>query len=415
MVDRPEVLAIIPARGGSKGLPGKNVHDFAGFPLIAYSIAAAKQAKTVTRTIVSTDDDEIAAVAQEWGAEVPFRRPAEISQDRSLDIDTFLHALRWLEEHENYRPDLVVQLRPTSPIRPPDLIDNAVMRMLDYPQAESLRGVVPAGQNPFKMWLIDENDPFMQPLNLVEGMPEPYNAPRQSLPQAYWQTGHIDVIRPHVILDKHQMSGSPILSYQIDPAYTVDIDNLETLLQAEQVVWDAHIPMVHPVNPRRSFPEKVSLLVLDFDGTMTDDRVWVSEDGKEMVAANRGDGMGIQLVKQSGVDVIVISKEKNPVVSARCQKLKLPVVQGIDDKPAVLQQYLTQHSIPAAQVVYLGNDINDIPCFPMVAYAAVVADANKKARQAADRILQHKGGHGAVRELCEMILEHNQKIPCELT
>jgi N-acylneuraminate cytidylyltransferase len=409
MVDRPEVLAIIPARGGSKGLPGKNVHDFAGFPLIAYSIAAAKQARTVTRTIVSTDDDEIAAVSKEWGAEVPFRRPADISQDHSLDIDTFLHALRWLEEHENYHPELVVQLRPTSPIRPPDLIDNAVKRMLGYPQAESLRGVVPAGQNPFKMWLIDDNDPFMQPLNPIEGMPEPYNAPRQSLPQAFWQTGHIDVIRTHVILEKHQMSGSPILSYQIDPAYTVDIDNLETLLQAEQVVWDAHISMVHPVNPRRPFPDKVSLLVLDFDGTLTDDRVWVSEDGKEMVAANRGDGMGIQLLKQSGVEVIVLSKEKNPVVSARCQKLGLPVVQGVDDKPAVLQQYLTQHQVPAKQVVYLGNDINDIPCFPMIAYAAVVADANKKACQAADRILQHKGGHGAVRELCEMILEHNQK------
>jgi YrbI family 3-deoxy-D-manno-octulosonate 8-phosphate phosphatase len=240
-------------------------------------------------------------------------------------------------------------------------------------------------------------------------MPEPYNAPRQRLPQAYWQTGHIDVIRPHVILDKQQMSGSPILSYQIDPAYTVDIDNLETLLQAEQIVWDAHIPMVHPVEPRRPFPKKVSLLVLDFDGTMTDDRVWVSEDGREMVAANRGDGMGIQLLKQSGVDVIVLSKEKNPVVSARCQKLHLPVVQGIDDKPAVLRQYLSQHGIPAEQVAYLGNDINDIPCFPMVAYAAVVADANKQARQAADRILQHKGGHGAVRELCELILENYQK------
>ena len=119
--------------------------------------------------------------------------------------------------------------------------------------------------------------------------------------------------------------------------------------------------------------------------------------------------MGIQLLKQSGVEVIVLSKEKNQVVSTRCQKLGLPVVQGIDDKPAVLRQYLSQHSISAEQVVYLGNDINDTPCFPMVAYAAVVADANKKARQAADRILQHKGGHGAVREMCEIIIEHNQK------
>jgi CMP-N-acetylneuraminic acid synthetase len=113
-----EVLALIPARGGSKGIPRKNIRDFSGYPLIAWSIAAAKQSELVTRVIVSTDDEEIAAVARAWGAETPFLRPAEFAEDKTTDLPVFVHALAWLAENENYRPDVVVQLRPTSPIRP---------------------------------------------------------------------------------------------------------------------------------------------------------------------------------------------------------------------------------------------------------------------------------------------------------
>ncbi|HQC21081.1 MAG TPA: acylneuraminate cytidylyltransferase family protein, partial [Anaerolineaceae bacterium] len=118
MVKKPEVLALIPARGGSKGIPRKNIRDFGGAPLIAWSIAAALRAETVTRVIVSTDDEEIAAVAREWGAETPFLRPAELAQDDTTDYPVFRHALDWLAAHENYRPEVVVQLRPTSPVRP---------------------------------------------------------------------------------------------------------------------------------------------------------------------------------------------------------------------------------------------------------------------------------------------------------
>ena len=113
MVERPQVLAVIPARGGSKGLPRKNIREFAGFPLIAYSIAAGLGAECVTRTIVSTDDEEIAAVARQYGAETPFLRPAELAQDNTTDLPVFQHALRWLDEHEGYQPEVVVQLRPT--------------------------------------------------------------------------------------------------------------------------------------------------------------------------------------------------------------------------------------------------------------------------------------------------------------
>src|SRR5512137_1014732 len=143
-----EVLAIIPARGGSKGIPRKNIRNFSGYPLIAWSIAAAKQSESVTRVIVSTDDEEIAAVAREWGAETPFLRPAEFAQDKTTDLPVFEHAMKFLEEIEGYHPDIVIQLRPTSPIRPQGMVDSAIRILLNHPDADCVRGVVPAGQNP---------------------------------------------------------------------------------------------------------------------------------------------------------------------------------------------------------------------------------------------------------------------------
>src|SRR4030065_943344 len=147
-----EIFALIPARGGSKSTPHKNIPPLAGFPLIAYSIAAAKQSNLVTRTIVSTDDDEIARIAREYGAETPFMRPAEFAQDHTTDFPVFSHALGWLKEHEGYQPEVVVQLRPTSPMRPPGCVDQSVQVLLDHPEADSVRGVIPSGQNPYKMW-----------------------------------------------------------------------------------------------------------------------------------------------------------------------------------------------------------------------------------------------------------------------
>src|SRR5574341_398662 len=172
-----EILAIIPARGGSKGIPRKNIRDFAGYPLLAYSVAAGLQAKGVGRVIVSTEDEEIAGVAREFGAEAPFLRPLELAQDDTTDLPVFRHALDWLAENEGYRPDVVVQLRPTSPIRPRDCVDNSITTLLAHSDADSVRGVVPAGQNPHKMWrVLDANAP-MRPLLQIEGLAEPYNAP----------------------------------------------------------------------------------------------------------------------------------------------------------------------------------------------------------------------------------------------
>lgn len=401
-----EVLAIIPARGGSKGIPRKNIRNFSGYPLIAWSIAAGLKSEFVTRVIVSTDDEEIAAVAREWGAETPFLRPAEFAQDNTTDLPVFEHALKWLDENEGYRPEVVVQLRPTSPIRPQTCVDDAVRILLQHADADSVRGVVPAGQNPHKMWRVDAGgESPMRNLLAVDGIEEPYNAPRQILPPIFWQTGHIDAIRPSAIANG-SMSGKNIYPLLIDPKYTVDLDNLNDWMRAEWLVAFGGLEMVTPGRARRVMPKRVDLLVLDFDGVVTDNRVWVSEDGHEMVAAYRSDSLIIRKLQQAGTEVVILSSEVNPVVAARARKMKVEAIHGIDqdDKSVVLKKLLEERKIDPANVVYMGNDLNDLTSFALVGWAVAVADALPEVLRAADFVTSKIGGHGAVREICDLIL-----------
>ncbi len=400
-----EILALIPARGGSKGIPRKNIKSFAGYPLIAWSIAAAKRSELVTRVIVSTDDEEIAAVAREWGAETPFLRPAELAQDKTTDLPVFEHALKWLEEVEGYRPEIAIQLRPTSPIRPKGMVDDAIRILLEHKDADCVRGVVPAGQNPFKMWRFNGEGKPLNPLLEVPGIAEPYNAPRQILPPVYWQTGHIDAIRVSTIVEKKSLTGDVIYPLVIDPKYTVDIDTLPDWAKYESVVYSG-LEMVSPGNPRRGMPVTIKLIVTDFDGVITDGRVWVDETGRETVAANRSDSMRIKQMRERGIDVIILSSEVNPVVSARAKKMGIEAIHGmgLGEKGGALKKYLAENKIDAAQVVYLGNDFNDLPCFEVAGWAVAVADSYPEVLRAADHVLKTNGGFGALRELCDLIL-----------
>ena len=403
MVKQPEVLAVVPARGGSKSIPRKNIRSLAGHPLLAYSIAAGLQADRVNRVIVSTDDEEITEIARQYGAEVPFIRPSELAADDTPDLPVFQHALNWLEEQEGYRPDVVVQLRPTSPVRPPGCVDQAVEILFAHPEADSVRGVVPSGQNPYKMWrLLDSG--HLESL-LKNELNEPYNMPRQKLPPTYWQTGHIDVIRPATIMEMDSMSGEVILPLILDPKYTVDIDNLGDWHRTEWMLLHNELDFVRPGPAPRPLPEQVKLLILDFDGVLTDNRVWVDAEGRELVAAHRGDGWGVALLRERGFEVVVLSSETDPVVEARCRKLGVPFIQGLTDKATALHKLIEEREVDPACVIYLGNDVNDVPCFPLVACAVVVADAHPQARAQADLVLTRSGGRGAVRELCDLLLD----------
>jgi YrbI family 3-deoxy-D-manno-octulosonate 8-phosphate phosphatase len=407
---KPEVLAIIPARGGSKGIPRKNIRPFAGYPLIAYSIAAGLQAGTVGRVMVSTDDEQIAAVAREFGALTPFLRPAELAQDNTTDLPVFEHALKWLAEIEGYRPEVIIQLRPTSPLRPPGCVDAAVENLLKHPGADCVRGVVPSGQNPHKMWRITSEAEPMTPLLKVKGVAEPYNAPRQGLPPVYWQTGHIDAIRAATILKKGSLTGDSVYPLVIDPRYTVDLDNLYDWAKYEWLAYFGGLDFVTPGRARRPMPEKIDLIVVDFDGVITDNRVWTDEDGREMVAAWRSDSIPLQALRERGVEVLILSSEENPVVAARAKKMGVAAVHGVGllKKGEALRDILAARKMDASRVVFAGNDLNDLPCFEIAGWAVAVADAHPEVARAADFTLTRPGGYGAVRELCDLILKRLQ-------
>lgn len=228
------VLGLVPARGGSKGIPRKNLLPVAGRPLIAHTIEHARASRGIGRVVVSTDDEEIAAVARECGAEVPFLRPADLARDDSPDIDVFRHALEWLRVHEGYEPELVVHLRPTMPVRRVEVIDDAIALLASRPDADAVRSVSPARQSPYKMWEIAP-DGSLRPLLRLPGAADCQSLPRQRLPMALWQNGYVDVLRPRAVLEAGSMWGSLVLPlvvegdlYELD--YPEDIPAIEAAL-----------------------------------------------------------------------------------------------------------------------------------------------------------------------------------------
>lgn len=225
------ILAIIPARSGSKSVIDKNIRLIAGKPMMGYSIQHALGSKYINRVIVSTDSEEYACIAREFGAEVPFLRPAEISGDLSLDIECFEHALDFLKEKEAYEADIVVHLRPTYPIRNVEDIDNMIEMLLKNDDIDSIRCIAPAKETPYKMWRKTEQGRIIPLLN---ESPEAYNMPRQQLPQIYVQNACIDVIRGKVITEMHSMTGKTIYGYEMSENY--DIDTEEEFLNAEKVL-----------------------------------------------------------------------------------------------------------------------------------------------------------------------------------
>ena len=360
----------------------------------------------VTRVIVSTDDEEIASVAREYSAEVPFLRPVELAQDTTLDLPVFEQALKWLEEIEEYKPEMVVQLRPTSPIRPRNCVDDAISILLQHPRADCVRGVVPAGQNPHKMWRISKPDGPMTPLLEVPGIAEPYNAPRQILPPIYWQTGHIDAIRASSISRKRSLTGNKIYPLIIDPRYTVDIDNLSDWAKYEAMVYSGLLDMVSPGKRHRPMPETIKMIITDFDGVITDGRVWTDENGKETVAASRSDSMRIRQLRECGIEAMILSSEVNNVVKARAEKMGIEAIHGLslNGKGEALKKFLAEKNLDPAQIIYVGNDFNDLPCFEIAGWAVAVADAYPEVIRAADYVLSKPGGYGAIRELCDLVL-----------
>ncbi len=227
------ILGLITARGGSKTLPGKNIRDLGGKPLLAYTIEEACKTSLITRLVISTDCEEIATVAREYGCEVPFIRPAKFAGDHVQDLPVFEHALKWLEREEGYKPDMVVHLRPTAPLRRVAHIEGAIETLIAHPEADSVRSVCSAPKHPLKMWRIEDGRLVSYIPAEVSGIKESYNYPRQKLPEAYVQNGSVDVIRTATITEKGSMSGNLIIPYVMAEEDSINIDTFMDFDMAE--------------------------------------------------------------------------------------------------------------------------------------------------------------------------------------
>ena len=222
-------LALIPARGGSKGVPHKNIRLLKGFPLVAYSIALAKMSESIQRVIVSTDSVEIAEIAEKFGAEVPFMRPADFSGDKSPDYEFVNHALNWLAVHEGSIPEYVIHLRPTTPLRTPEIVDRAVMQFKENQVATSLRSGHKASESPFK-WFIKNEKNFFQ--SIAKGISnEDANAGRQKFPIVYIPDGYVDVIKTEFVVNHEILHGEKMLAFESPVCYEVDEEEDFMLLE----------------------------------------------------------------------------------------------------------------------------------------------------------------------------------------
>lgn len=219
-MSKEKILALILARGGSKGIPGKNIKKLSGKPLISYTIEAAKKSKYINKIIVSTDDEEIASVALDYGAEVPFIRPDKLATDTAGSNDAIIHALDFLKEKENYKPDYVLNLQPTSPLREAEDIDKAIDIFIqnedDY---ESLVSVCESFENPFWMQKIEDN----KLTSLMDSF-DNYNR-RQELPKVYQLNGAIYLSTYKLLMEYKSFYTDKIYPFIMEKEKSIDIDN----------------------------------------------------------------------------------------------------------------------------------------------------------------------------------------------
>jgi YrbI family 3-deoxy-D-manno-octulosonate 8-phosphate phosphatase len=387
------VLAVIPARGGSKGVPGKNLAPVGGIPLVARAVRECVAAKHVTHVVVSTDDPSIAEVARTAGAEIVLR-PADIAGDTATSEAAVLHAMDAHEAaHGGVPVDVVLLVQCTSPFITSEEIDGVAARVIAE-GADTAHTVAPF--HGF-VWREDTEAPDgAYGVNHDKaGRPR-----RQDRPQEFLETGtayamRADGFRAH----GHRFFGRTVL-VRTDPTRVLEIDEPGDLLRARALA------PIHDAARAGALPtlEDIDAVVLDFDGTQTDDTVLIDSEGKETVAVHRGDGLGNAALRRAGLPVLILSTETNPVVAARARKLSVPVLHGIDRKDLALKQWCEEEGITPERVLYVGNDVNDLPCFELVGWPTAVANAHDVVRASARSITATPGGHGAIREIASWIL-----------
>ncbi|WP_329186089.1 acylneuraminate cytidylyltransferase [Actinacidiphila glaucinigra] len=416
----PTVLAVIPARGGSKGVPGKNLATVGGVPLVARAVQACREAGLVTDVVVSTDDPAIADAARTAGAEVVLR-PAAIAGDTATSEAAVLHAMDAHEAMTGRGADVVLLVQCTSPFITTEDV-NGVAAAVVEDGADTAVTVAPfhgfvwrdaADQIGAAAAAAGEAAEGGRSRTTVAAATGGYGVNhdkahrprRQDRPQDLLETGAAYAMRaPGFREAKHRFFGHTAL-VRTDPAKVLEVDEPDDLARARALAPLLDIATESGTEaPARPTRDDVDAVVLDFDGTQTDDTVLVDSDGREAVTVHRGDGLGIAALRDNGLPVLILSTETNPVVAARARKLKVPVLHGIDRKDLALKQWCEEQGIAPERVLYVGNDVNDLGCFALVGWPTAVANAHDIVKDAARSVTATPGGRGAIREIASWIL-----------
>ncbi|KOG65615.1 transferase [Streptomyces griseoflavus] len=393
----PTVVAVIPARGGSKGVPAKNLAAVGGVPLIARAVRECRAARLVTDVVVSTDDTGIAAAARGAGA-VVVRRPGAIAGDTATSEAAVLHAMDTYEAEHGKPVDAVLLVQCTSPFLVREDIDGVAAAVVEA-GADSALTVAPF--HGF-VWREGADAAVEDPAPGGTGVnhDKSFRPRRQDRPQDFLETGAAYAMDAAGFRAAgHRFFGRTEL-VRTDPSRVLEIDDPHDLARARALA-----PLLDTAHPG-ALPTRddIDAVVLDFDGTQTDDRVLVDSDGREMVAVHRGDGLGIAALRKAELKLLILSTEVHPVVAARAKKLRLPVLHGIDRKDLALKQWCEEQGIAPERVLYVGNDVNDLPCFGLVGWPVAVASAHDVVRGAARAVTSTPGGGGAIREIASWLL-----------
>ncbi len=372
-------LVVIPARGGSQGVPLKNLEPVGGVSLVGRAVRAALAARGVGRVVVSTDHEGIVAEARRHGAHV-VDRPAEISGATASSESAVLHALDVLDEDR----EVVVLLQCTSPFVDPADLAEAVRKVADD-EADVAVAVAPT--HDFQWTLADGH---ARPV----GHDLAHRPRRQDRDPHFRETGAFYVMRTAGLREHGTRFFGRVALQPVDERLSLEIDEPADLERARGLAGTAAGPL------------DVDALVTDFDGVHTDDHAWVDGAGVESVRVHRGDGMGVNLLRRvAGVPLLILSTERNPVVRARADKLGVDVLHGVEDKAAALDEWIAVNRLDPDRVAYVGNDVNDLAAMARVGWPVAVADAHPRVRAAARVVLERKGGDGAVREVCDRIVD----------
>lgn len=395
----PTVVAVIPARGGSKGVPAKNLAAVGGVPLVARAVRECRAARLVTDVVVSTDDAGIAAAARGAGA-VVVRRPGDIAGDTATSEAAVLHAMDAYEAEQGTTVDAVLLVQCTSPFIVREDIDGVAAAVVED-GADSALTVAPFHGFVWR----DAENAMAGAADATDGghgvnHDKSFRPRRQDRPQDLLETGAAYAMDAAGFRTSgHRFFGRTEL-VRTDPARVLEIDDPHDLARARALapLLDAPRPGALPTR------EDIDAVVLDFDGTQTDDRVLIDSDGREIVAVHRGDGLGVAALRKAELKLLILSTETNPVVAARARKLKVPVLHGIDRKDLALKQWCEEAGIAPERVLYVGNDVNDLPCFDLVGWPVAVAGAHDVVRGAARAVTATPGGSGAIREIAAWLL-----------